>query len=167
MMAAIIIRKANYADLASVLDIYSSARDFMALSGNPTQWNGGYPSEELIRSDIEEENLFVAVLGEKILGVFYYRFGEDPTYKVIYDGEWKSDLEYGVIHRIAVSDEARGKGIVSICFDYCFELCKNLRIDTHTDNLPMRKSLMKNGFEYCGIIRISSGEERIAFQKCK
>ena len=41
----------------------------------------------------------------------------------------------------------------------------NLKIDTHRDNYPMQKSLKKNGFEYCGIIYLADGNERLAFQK--
>jgi RimJ/RimL family protein N-acetyltransferase len=166
-MTDIKIRKASIDDLSEILAIYSGARDFMASVGNPTQWGTSHPNEELLRSDIEEGDLFAVVNDGKVIGVFYYRFGDDPTYKVIYDGEWKNELPYGVIHRIAVAKEARGLGVVGLCFDYCFKLCKNLKIDTHIDNAPMRKALLKSGFEYCGIIHIATGDERIAFQKCE
>ena len=42
---------------------------------------------------------------------------------------------------------------------------KNLRIDTHEDNIPMRSFLLKHGFVECGIIYLENGEERIAYHK--
>ncbi len=104
--------------------------------------------------------------GNEIFGVFVYFFGVDKTYLEIYDGEWRNELPYGVIHRIAVAENAHGKGVARACFDFAYSRCKNLKIDTHRDNVPMQRALLKCGFEYCGIIYLESGDERLAFQKC-
>lgn len=161
------IRRAALSDLPRIEDIYREAREFMKMSGNASQWGNTYPERKLLISDIESENLYVVFEKEEMLGVFYFRIGEDPTYRVIKDGEWKNDLPYGVIHRIAVSKNAHGKGVSRFCFDYAFGLSGNLKIDTHRDNTPMRRALEKYGFEYCGIINLENGDERIAFQKTK
>jgi hypothetical protein len=42
------IRLANYDDLNKILDIYSYARKFMALTGNPNQWINNYPSIDIL-----------------------------------------------------------------------------------------------------------------------
>ena len=39
------------------------------------------------------------------------------------------------------------------------------QIDTHKDNIPMQRVLLRNGFVYCGIIHLENGDERIAYQK--
>ena len=70
-----------------------------------------------------------------------------------------------MIHRIAVSDEARGKGAAGFIFAGCYEKYPNIKIDTHRDNLPMQKALERAGFKYCGIIYLKNGEERLAYQK--
>ena len=57
--------------------------------------------------------------------------------------------------------------IIDFCFNKCFEMFQNLRIDTHRDNIPMQKVLKRNGFEYCGIIYLENGDERLAYQKIK
>ncbi len=157
------IRHANVGDLDAILPIYDHARRYMRQNGNPTQWSGGYPDETTLREDIEKDRLFVCTDRGEIVGVFCYFFGDDPTYRRIYEGSWKNDLPYGVLHRIAVSSHRRG--VASFCYDYCFSQCKNLKIDTHRDNIPMQKSLAKNGFSYCGIIYLASGDERLAYQK--
>ena len=109
-----IIRKATSADLQIIFDIYESARQFMSISGNPNQWGKTNPTRERTEADLRENNLYVVDEDGDILAVFYYNFADDPTYKTIYDGSWLNDRPYGVIHRIVVSDKARGKGISGI-----------------------------------------------------
>lgn len=157
------IRLAVSNDFSRVREIYAAARAYMKENGNPEQWGDSYPEDKLIRGDIEAENLYLCVDGTEILGVFFYAEGADPTYQRIYNGRWLNEESYGVIHRIAVA--ARQRGVASFCFDYALTRCKNLKIDTHRDNLPMQRSLEKNGFVYCGIIHLENGDERIAYQK--
>lgn len=40
-----------------------------------------------------------------------------------------------------------------------------MRADTHKDNETMQSLLLKNGYEYCGIIFVEDGTERLAFEK--
>ncbi len=158
-----IIRKTTEADIKEAVKIYEIAREYMRASGNPDQWQNGYPSEDDVRADISSGGSFVCEDNGEIVGVFYFMPENDPTYKTIYHGEWKNALPYAVIHRIAV--KYQGRGLVKTCFDYCYGQHKNLKIDTHRDNLPMQKALSKNGFEYCGIIYLENGDERLAYQK--
>ena len=158
------IRNAIISDLDTVMDIYAAARSFMRAQHNPTQWQGGYPSRELVLSDIESGNLYVVCEGEELLAVFFFKVGEDETYKIIYDGEWKTGEPYAVIHRVAVRKS--GRGIAAEIFGYCYARHANLRIDTHEDNLPMQRALLKNGFLYCGRIYLKDGSPRLAYQRC-
>ena len=105
------IRKANFEDLPQVLEIYESARRFMSEAGNPDQWGKTNPPRERTEKDICESKLYVVEDKGDILAVFYYNFADDSTYKIIYGGKWLNDAPYGVIHRIAVSDKARGQGV--------------------------------------------------------
>lgn len=157
------IRKAVPDDLAAVMPVYDEARAYMRANGNMLQWTGGYPSENVIRKDIEAGHLYICLDGDQLAGVFVYFTDGEPTYRNIYDGAWLNDRPYGVIHRIGVTSHR--KGVASFCFDWCLKKCGNLKIDTHRDNIPMQRSLQKNGFSYCGIIYLESGDERLAFQK--
>ena len=157
------IRKADLNDLPAVMPIFDDARAYMRANGNMKQWTGGYPSEEQIRKDILSGYLYVCLEGDELAGVFVFFTDGEPTYAAIYDGAWLNDAPYGVIHRIAVTSHRRG--VASYCFAWCLERCGNLKIDTHRDNIPMQRSLQKNGFSYCGIIYLESGDERLAFQK--
>lgn len=152
-------------DLPRILDIYEKARAFMRQSGNPNQWRSHHPAVEILADDIQKGQLYLCMEGDDIAAVFCYFQGVDPTYLHIDGGQWLNDMPYGVIHRIAVSSQ--GKGIATLCYDWALARCKNLRIDTHHDNLPMQRSLQKHGFTRCGIIYLLNGDERIAFHISK
>ncbi len=156
------VRCATLSDIDEILKIYESARVFMRENGNPTQWSTGGPSESSLRADIAEGCSFVLCDEDEIVASYYFKVGEDKTYRKIYSGNWKSDEPYAVIHRVAVKH--RGRGLVKACFDECKRMFSHLRIDTHRDNLPMQRALVKAGFEYCGIIHLENGEERLAYE---
>ena len=158
-----LIRKTTEADLFRIGEIYENAKRFMRESGNPNQWNDGTPNIDTAREDMEKGIGYVAEENGEIVAVFMFSLDGEPTYARIYDGEWLSDAPYGVIHRIAVAEQ--GRGIIGYCIDECFAHCQNLRIDTHRDNLPMQRALQKRGFQYCGIIYLENGDERLAYQK--
>lgn len=156
------IRKAKMEDLDFIMGIYSRAREFMAQTGNPNQWGNSKPDREWIEHDIEVGKCHVCVAQSAIIAVFYFAIEEDPTYKVIYDGQWLSDSPYGVVHRIASAGIVKGAG--EFCLKWAVSQCGNLRIDTHHDNVVMQRLLKKLGFHYCGIIYLENGDPRLAFQ---
>lgn len=159
------VRLATKHDLPIILRIYADARAFMKQNGNPHQWGDSYPEESLLTEDIRAQRLYLCLEENEPIGVFCFFIGEDPTYREIFEGNWKNTAPYGVIHRIATV--AHRRGVAAFCFDYCYRQCKNLKIDTHRDNLPMQRALEKNGFSYCGIIHLENGDERLAYQKCE
>lgn len=157
------IRKAENKDLEQICHIYSLAKSFMRENGNPNQWKGDYPNQIDAMQDISDEIGYVCEENGEIVGVFAFKIGVEPTYNKIFDGKWVNDMPYAFMHRIAV--KYHGRGIVDFCIKECFKRFSNLKIDTHRDNIPMQKVLKRNGFNYCGIIYLENGDERLAFQK--
>ncbi len=157
------IRKTTTADLDRVMNIYALAKQFMDASGNPTQWVNGYPVRSLVEQDIARGESYVVTENGEVHGVFMFMQRVEPTYAYIEDGAWQNELPYGTIHRVA-SD-----GVIKRMFDRCVEFClaetKNLRVDTHHDNLPMQKAIERNGFVRCGIVYMEDGSKRIAYQR--
>lgn len=136
----------------------------MRANGNLTQWSGGYPSEALIRQDIDAGNCMVIEDDGKLSGVFICIIGDEPTYAVIEDGRWLDDtLPYATIHRLASAGLSHG--VAASCFDWAWEKTHNVRIDTHRDNTIMQRCIRHWGFRYCGIIHVADGSPRLAFQK--
>lgn len=153
-----IIRKAREEDLPEIMEIYAWARGFMAGIGNPTQWGTTEPKRITLEQDISLGQLFVVQEQNRICGVFAFILGKDPTYGQI-DGSWHYSDPYGTLHRVA----GRGKEILASCLAYCRQQADHLRIDTHENNIVMRRAIEKNGFSYCGIIHIADGSPRLAY----
>ncbi len=157
------VRPAAYSDLDTVLWLFSEAREIMRADGNIHQWEGPYPGEKQVRSDIELGVGRVVVHDGEVVAYFAIIPSPEPTYAYI-DGKWlDNDLPYMVIHRIASSRDSHG--VFREIMDYSFSLCGNIRIDTHRDNHIMQHVIAKAGFKYCGIIYLADGAERLAYQK--
>lgn len=154
------VRPARVPDLPRIEEIYAYARDFMARNGNPNQWGKNSPPPEQLRQDISEGKLYVIVDGEMIHGVFFFWIGEDPTYGKIHGGTWRSDSLYGTIHRIAGDGSG---GILKTAVLFGRKQIDHLRIDTHEDNHVMQSAVTKLGFQRRGIIHLSNGSPRIAY----
>lgn len=165
-MDNVIIRKTAKEDLPRLLEVFATARSFMARTGNPHQWAEDYPSEALLNDDISKGDSYVVIHDGRIVGTFVLRLGIDPTYKVIYEGNWIDDGPYATIHRIASSGEIGG--IFRRTVEFAQHECGygSIRIDTHKDNKVMQAAIEREGFVYCGIIRCWNGSERMAFQRC-
>ena len=159
---SITIRKTKQKDIPRLMEIFAKARRFMASTGNPEQWAEDYPGRELLLKDISRSDSFVVQAGKEVIATFVLRAGEDPTYSVIYDGEWPDAGPYATIHRIA-SDGSR-KGIFHLVMKFALKHYDSIRIDTHRDNRIMRNAILREGFRYCGIIRCWNGTERLAYQ---
>ena len=106
------IRKATTGDLPALMNIFTAAKGIMRASGNMHQWGGGYPSEDVVRCDIERGVCYVAskAADGEIEATMALIPGPDPTYSVIEDGNWLNDNHYYVTH------ESRRRGISATAF---------------------------------------------------
>lgn len=152
------IRNAEKSDLETILKIYEAGREYMRTHGNPNQWKDLFPELSAIEEDLEKRRNYLVIHEDKIVGVFAFILGEDPTYKLI-EGEWKNERPYGTIHRIA----SIGQGVFDEALEFCFKKCDTIRIDTHEDNATMRHLITSRGFDYCGIIYCHDGTPRRAY----
>ena len=159
------IRKAIESDLLEIKNIVDKARELMKSSGNINQWVDGYPSIDVLLSDIRSGNAYLLLRENKAVAYFAMIDGPDPTYNLITKGSWLNDDSYGVLHRVASSGEA--KGVFKEILFHASEYYSNIRIDTHHDNKIMQRLLEKNGFVYCGIIFLADGSPRLAYQRIK
>lgn len=157
------IRKTRTEDLNRIMELYADARAFMRENGNPTQWGTTEPGRERIEQDIRDGDSYVCTDGDQVIGTFFFKVAEEPTYAKIYEGTWADDSAYGVIHRIVSARDRRG--VASFCLEWARkEAGGHLRIDTHEKNQVMRKVLEKNGFAYRGIIYVADGTKRRAYE---
>lgn len=161
------IRKSTENDVHDMMKLISQAQHYFK-ENNIDQWQNGYPNEDVILQDIKLQSSYV-LEDEKIIGTMFFSFDNDPNYSSI-EGHWLWDGGYGVIHRIVIEKDLKGKSLANELIYYACGLCKekqvhSLRIDTHEDNASMRKLLKKNGFVECGIIYIDGILPRVAYEK--
>ena len=163
-------RKTKYSEIPAVMKLINQAKSYMKEQGID-QWQNGYPNEGEIAMDIAKGYSYVMEENGKIIGTMAVLFDGEPTYDKIYEGSWKTDeKDYVAIHRVAVDSECKGKGIAGAMIDEVVNMCRekgvrSIKNDTHKDNLSMQRMQAKNGFEYCGVIYLEDGAERIAFEK--
>lgn len=161
------IRPAQPSDLSVLMSIFHEAQQTIALLGID-QWQNGYPSETVIHQDIACGRSYVVEQEGTILGTFVL-VDKEPTYDRIYEGQWRA-ARYIAIHRVAVRVASRGTGVADAIIRYAMLMAQtggveSLRIDTHRGNIPMRRMLEKQGFEHRGVILLTDGAARVAYEK--
>ena len=157
----------NSKELEVCYEIIEEGRAFQKEQGF-VQWTEAYPNRDTIEADIEKKKGYVIKAQQEILGYMCIDFDGEPAYDDI-KGAWRSDAPYAVVHRMAFSKKARGKGIADIAFGLIDELCINkgvkyIRVDTDFPNKRMQHILKKNGYVYCGTIVFQNGD-KLAYDK--
>lgn len=155
-------------DIPRIMDIIGQAQEYLKKNEIP-QWQNGYPNQDTIQQDINQGYSYVLVEGSEILATLALSFDGETSYDKIYEGEWRSKGDYGVIHRIAVDSNHKGRGIASAMIEFVKVISMargvhSIRVDTHRQNHSMQRLLEKNGFQYSGTIYLADGAERIAFE---
>lgn len=164
------VRPARNSDITDILRCASRIKEEYFLENNIPQWQNGYPSREDFSADIEAERLFVMYLGEVLIGFISVSFEADPCYSVIEDGSWSSGEPYAVVHRFGINPDWHRMGMGTALFGVATRLCEakkvsSIRIDTHENNTAMIAFLEHHGFKKAGIIHLSNGDPRLAFEK--
>jgi len=161
-------RKANHPDTDRIWQIILQAKEQMRRL-NSCQWQDGYPAVENITSDIEKGYGYVLCDEDTVIAYGAVVFDGEPTYNNI-QGKWLTDLPYVVLHRLAVADEVKNRGVATAFMQKVMELAKqkgigSFRVDTNFDNLYMHKMLSALDFTYCGEIFTERKQQRNAYEK--
>lgn len=164
-----ILRKSVTEDIPAILEIVRDAQEALHNLGID-QWQNGYPSVSVIENDIAAGNSYVLVRDDEIVATAAVLFSGEPTYADIHNGEWITDHEYAVVHRLAVKQQYKQAGTASYLMDNIEEIVidygmRSIRIDTHEGNVPMHGLLQKKGYKVCGIIYLADGNQRVALEK--
>lgn len=160
-------RKAQAEDKNSIWEIIQQAIERRRKDGS-SQWQNGYPNIQTIESDIEKEFGYVLTINDRIAVYVALIFNDEPAYSTI-EGEWLSNGEFVVVHRVAVHEDFAGQGLVRKLFDYIEQFTKennvqSVKVDTNYDNIAMLKILEKAGYSYCGEVFLAGGMRK-AFEK--
>ena len=162
-------RKGTMGDMERIMELVADAQNWF-MEQEIDQWQDGYPTREIMLSDIVDGENYIVEYNNIIASTFVVSFTGEPTYNEIKGRGWLNDNCYAVVHRIAVAGECRRKGVANEILHFVEELCAergvcDIRIDTHRDNLAMRSLLKKLGYVHCGRITLTSGAFREAYYK--
>ena len=141
-------RPANLSDLPAMMKMVEEAKEGFR-TRNINQWQKGEPNEQGLTEGIKKSVVHVLEENGEVLGMITVVPGPEADYAVI-DGSWLNDEPYFAFHRVCVSEVHKGKGLAGSLFSHSETFVKekgvrNIRIDTHPDNLSMQKALAKNG----------------------
>ena len=162
-----ILRKATFEDVDQIWTILQQAIA-RRKKDRSDQWQDGYPNQEVIQQDIEKGVGYVLTDDELIVGYTAILINDEPAYNDL-KGNWLTNSDFVVVHRLAISDDYIGKGLAQKMMLYIedFALQQNIfsiKVDTNFDNIPMLKIFEKLGYTYCGEV-ILRGGIRKAFEK--
>jgi len=162
-----ILRNATFSDSAIIWEILQQAIEQRRKDGS-NQWQNGYPNEQTIHDDISKGYGFVLVEKNVVIAYGSIIFGIEPAYNEL-KGEWLSYNDYAVVHRVAVANTEKGKGIATHLFKLIEDMCIaqnvfSIKVDTNFDNLPMIRILDKLAYTYCGEV-MYNGFPRKAYEK--
>lgn len=136
---------------------------------NIPMWQEDYPDPETMKQDILEGRAFIFTLDNEVAGTFTLMLGRDPVYDKLDVGEWLTNKPYSTIRRLAVAKAKRGRNVTGRILAKAgalslFNGFPSIRVDTHPENIAMRRALEKNGFQYCGEIH-TMGVEWVAYER--
>ena len=162
--------KATAGDLPELLDLYERVSDEMEKSGL-RQWHWGvYPTEEMIRDDVEQGLMYIQRADGVIAGAVAIFDGvNEPEYAEV---PWTGGVNPGYFHRLAVDPAMQGMGIAGGILDDVQQIlrsagCDCVRCDTNDQNARARRLYTKMGFSPCGPVTWDDtpGEAYTAFDK--
>jgi len=160
-------RKAKLSEINPIWEILQQAILRRKEDGSK-QWQDGYPNPEVVQKDIEKGEGFVLVEGETIIGYSAVLMNDEPAYEKI-EGNWLTNGDFIVVHRVAISEKYLGKGFAKMILkniEY-FAVSNNIysiKADTNFDNIAMMKIFESSGYTYCGEVYFR-GSSRKAYEK--
>lgn len=159
-MENLIFSKAELCDLDIIMQLYKKV-----IQTTFTTWDENYPSKELIKSDIQNKNLYVLKKDNKIIAVSFLGKKEEEN------ENWHLPYKkaYGVA-RICVSPDFQGQGIATIFMKYLIQEAKNNNVDTMhfhvcTKNISAIKMYQKVGFKNYGLGKSNYGFDYYKFEQ--
>lgn len=163
-------RKARKEDIKEIMMIIRSAQVLLKEDGSD-QWQDGSPSREQLLQDIEENLCHLLLINDCIVGTASLLERPDPNYHAIYQGEWQYQAKYTTIHRLAIDQSYRGRGLASNFLAYLisYSLSKGfnyIRIDTHEQNYRVQALVESFNFHCSGLVYVSPGPkgERLVYE---
>jgi ribosomal protein S18 acetylase RimI-like enzyme len=151
---------ATGADVGRIMSLIRNCIKTMESQGI-YQWNEFYPTQEVIRDDIENETLHVLREDGDVLGIIVLNEEQPSEWGKV---NWSTrEGKVLAVHRLAVNPKWQQKGIGGRLLDFAEEYAvrekySSIRLDTYSGN-PIAICLYeKHGYKRVGQVRFSKRE---------
>lgn len=160
-------RQATMADSPAIWEILEAAIQRRKADGS-AQWQDGYPNPEIVKKDLEQGQGYVLTAGGRLVAYAALLMNDEPAYAHL-DGNWLSNGDFLVIHRVAVAQDFLHKGLGRRMLAHIETFAVHNKIysikaDTNFDNPGMISLFEKQGYVYCGEV-FFRGSSRRAYEK--
>ena len=142
------IQKAKLLELPEILNLTRACGRYLITQGI-FQWNEHYPSESVLKGDVERGELYVLRKREKLIGIIALTTIMDPEYASV---SWMSPSGSNLyVHRLAIAPEHQGKGYASELMSFAETLARedgytSIRLDTFSQNKRNQAFYEKRGY---------------------
>lgn len=147
---------AKISDLSSITMLYKDV-----IANTFTTWDENYPSIELIKKDILQQNLYVLRQQNNIIATSFLGQKEN-------DDNWDTRLSNPLsVARICVSPQHQGRGIGKMFLKQLMETAKNLGADgMHFHVCTLNQAAMRM-YESCGFKNTGLGKSNYGYDYYK
>ena len=108
------LRAAALSEVELAMDIINQAKAHLRAQGID-QWQTGYPDRDCLERDVRTGKGYFLEEDGIPLGYLCVDFDGEPAYDHL-NGTWAREEPYVVVHRLALSDAARGRGAAGTAF---------------------------------------------------
>lgn len=154
------IRKAGMDDKPSILNMIQRVIADMESKGID-QWDGVYPDEDVIKTDLAAGTLYVYEDKSVLKGMIVLNNDQSEEYKNV---NWSFHAgKQLVIHRLCVDPRFQGQGIARQLMSDAEEYGRKLyyhsvRLDAFTENTRACRFYERLGYRKAGVVRFRKGE---------
>lgn len=117
------LRAAALSEVELAMDIINQAKAHLRAQGID-QWQTGYPDRDCLERDVRTGKGYFLEEDGIPLGYLCVDFDGEPAYDHL-NGTWAREEPYVVVHRLALSDAARGRGAAGTAFQLVEDLCRD------------------------------------------
>lgn len=154
-------------ELEACAALMAAGRTFQRAQGF-VQWTEDYPNGGTVLEDVRANRGYVLRAEGRIAGYLCLDFAGEPAYADP-RARWTLGEPYAALHRVAVGDGFRGRGLLAQALELAGRLCVDrgvfaIRANTDPQNLPMRRALEKSGFQPRGTVWFQGGD-KLAYER--
>lgn len=152
-------KKASQSDLPNIMQIYRAAIKHMDDMGI-NQWDEIYPSEDIIKEDIVNTEMYIGLINSTIASAFTLSQRHDKEYE---NGNWRyDDLRYSVIHRLCVNPTYQNKRVGTQTMKFIEDILRSenvetVRLDAFSQNPAALRLYKKLGYNKVGEVNFRKG----------